>query len=101
MFNVDEEYVLVIDIECLKEGDIIIRNFIISDNEEDSLVISGLELNEKIIIDNLYYIVLNSIGENRFNIVNRKWIRLRRGVNILKFIGNCKVFIKCKYLIIK
>ncbi|MCZ1068661.1 hypothetical protein O0984_11610 [Clostridioides difficile] len=99
--NVDEEYAPVIDIECLEEGDITIRNASISDNEEDSLVISGLELNEKITIDNLYYTVLNSTGENRFNIVNRKWIRLRRGVNILKFTGNCKVSIKCKYPIIK
>lgn len=99
--NVDEEYAPVIDVECLAEGDITIRNASISDNEEDSLVISGLELNEKITIDNLYYTVLNSTGENRFNIVNRKWIRLRRGVNILKFTGNCKVSIKCKYPIIK
>ncbi|WP_461195347.1 phage-like protein (plasmid) [Clostridioides difficile] len=99
--NVDEEYAPVIDIESLKEGDITIRNSTISDNEEDNLVISGLRLNEKITIDNLYYTVLNSTGENRFNIVNRKWIRLRRGVNILKFTGNCKVSIKCKYPIIK
>lgn len=99
--NVDEEYAPVIDVECLKEGDITIRNYTISDNEEDSLVITGLKLNEKITIDNLYYTVLNDNGENRFNIVNRKWIRLRRGVNILKFTGNCKVSIKCKYPIIK
>ena len=99
--NVDEEYAPVIDIECLKEGDITIKNASISDNEEDILTITGLELNEKITIDNLYYTVLNDNGENRFNIVNRKWIRLRRGVNILKFTGNCKVSIKCKYPIIK
>lgn len=99
--NLNKRYRPIIEIENL--GDelnlITIENTTIDSVEY--FEIHGLLNGEKVIIDNLFYTVLNDEGDNRFSLCNRKWIELARGKNKLKICGNCKVTIKAEYPIIR
>ena len=90
-----EFYEPIIEVKALESGNIEIEN--LSIKEDEALIIEGIEKDDKIIIDNFTYTVQNELGENKFLLVNRNWIRLRKGKNILKITGNCEVVIKCNY----
>lgn len=90
-----EFYEPIIEVKALEDGDIKIEN--LSIEEDEPLVIKGMKKNDVIIIDNFTYTVQNDLGENKFLLVNRNWIRLKKKKNILKITGNCEVVIKCNY----
>ncbi|CZS10119.1 phage tail domain-containing protein [Clostridioides difficile] len=92
--NLDTNYAPILEIKNLSDEDITVENITI---KSERLEIAGLKLNEKIIIDNLMYTVLDENKNNRFNLVNRKWIELKKGENTLKFTGNCEVIINAEY----
>lgn len=56
-----------------------------------SLTITGLPVNETIIIDNEMKTVNSPNGDNRLSLCNRKWIHLVEGVNLLEVTGDCRV----------
>lgn len=90
-----EFYEPIIEVKALEDGNIKIEN--LSIEEDKPLVIEGMKKNDVIIIDNFTYTVQNDLGENKFLLVNRNWIRLKKRKNILKITGNCEVVIKCNY----
>ncbi|MBS5788147.1 MAG: hypothetical protein KIC98_09585 [Clostridioides difficile] len=65
--------------------------------DSEPLVITGLDLNVKIYIDNLLYVVQTEKGVNRFDCCNRNWIKLKKGNNILKLTGNFNITISVKF----
>jgi len=97
--NTDDEYYFpILEIENLGQGEIIIENTSI---DREALVLKYLELNEKIVVDNLLYVVQNTDGVNRFDCCNRSWLRLKKGENLLKFTGKYNVVVKAKFPIIR
>lgn len=53
--------------------------------------ISGLSVGETVTIDNKMKTVYNSQNINKISSCNRKWLHLKRGVNLLEVVGNCVV----------
>ena len=67
-------------------------------NNINNMKITGVNIEETIIIDNLLKLVQNSNGENRFSTCNRKWIGLEpKKDNIIKLNGNMSVKIICEF----
>ncbi|WP_107612346.1 phage tail domain-containing protein [Clostridioides difficile] len=97
--NVEENYMPIVELTNLGDESTvnIIKNISI---ENEQFEITGIEKNEKVIIDNLYCTVIDSKGKNRFEKCNRHWLRLKKGENELKIEGNCKLTIKSKYPIL-
>lgn len=93
--NIEDEYCFpVFEIENLGNEDIVIGN---TSLDSEPLVITGLDLNEKIYVDNLLYVVQTDEGLNRFDCCNRNWIKLKKGNNILKLTGNFNITISAKF----
>lgn len=90
----EEFYEPVIEIKALENGVIEIQNLSIEGSESLRVeVIKG----KKTIIDNFTYTVQDENGVNKFLTVNRKWLKLRKGKNILKIKGKCEFTIKCNF----
>lgn len=61
-------------------------------------VIDHLERNEKISINNEYGIVETSVPNiNRYNDFNGKWLRLKKGRNLIEVQGNCEINVIGRY----
>lgn len=94
--NVDDNYAPIIEIENVgDEGNVIsIRNLT---TNKDALVINGLKNGEKIIIDNLIGSVLDLNGNNLISKCNRKWFKMTKNNNLIRFEGKAKISIKAQY----
>lgn len=98
--NLDKNYKPIIIIENLGDENTINTICNTSVNTE-TLEIKGLKKNERITIDNLYCTVINDKFENKFNLVNRKWIELVKNNNYIEINGNCKVSFKAQYPVMR
>lgn len=98
--NLDELYAPIITIKNLGTLDTVnsVLNTSLSD---ESLEIKGLETNETITIDNLMLSVVDELGNNKFMHQNRKWVKLRQGLNKIKIVGNCEVEFKMEFPLIR
>ncbi len=79
----------IIKVEPTGKGKLEIKNLSIADSE--SLIINDLENEEKLIIDNNIYLVVNDKEQNMFHKVNREWFKFRAGKNKIRITGNAKV----------
>lgn len=62
----------------------------------NDFMISGLEENEVVYIDNYMTNVMNDEDENRLYLCNRQWIKLQPGINQILVKGDCNVNIYCE-----
>lgn len=94
--DTNDFYHPIIEIENLEDN----LNIISIENktlEDDAFVISDLEPSEKVVIDSLIGTVINDYDENRLSKCNRRWVKLKKGRNILKICGKSNVIIKCQF----
>ena len=92
----EDYYSPVIELENLGSFDdeISITNLTL---DSEPMVISGLSKNEKIVIDNAMCTVLDSNNNNILGRSNRKWLKLKKGSNSIKVVGNCNIVIKSEF----
>jgi len=59
---------------------------------------SGLNLLEKIYVDNHKKIIISESNSYRFDkLTGRRWLRLTRGVNNLRVVGKCNLQFRCQF----
>ena len=63
----------------------------------NDMIITDIEHNETIYIDNKMTSIVNDFNENRLMNCNRKWIELKPGDNQILIEGNCLLEIICKF----
>ena len=92
----DKFYMPIIEIENLdiNKGTIIIENLTLGC---EPMLISGLKVGEKIIIDNAMCTVVGINNENKLKCCNRKWIKLCKSDNLIRVSGHCNIVIKSEF----
>lgn len=63
----------------------------------NDFVITGMGENEVIYVDNYMTNVINQDDENRLYLCNRRWIKLKPGMNQLLVEGDCTITIYCEF----
>ena len=68
-------------------------------NNNQTLIFSGLNQGEEIIIDNDSKLITSSLGNSvsRLYNCNRNWMKLVQGLNAIKVIGKCKLIVTCSF----
>lgn len=94
--NVNHDYAPIIEIENLgdEKSEIKITNLTTS---SEAFIIKGLKVGEKVVIDNLIGTVVNSLGENLISKCNRKWVKIGKDNNNIRFEGKSNMVLKAQY----